>query len=170
MKISALKPATIAVEVFMPYGMTRDEQNKPIPVGRKLGVINMQLLSKHEWEEIGFLVDDPVPPLDKEGKRDFLSMRYQQDKKRVDFKRDIFRLVKALSCDGGIEFECEPDDYEGRAEELEHIDTGVFTALFDQLQVSVKLFEREVDASAESFRLERRKRAVQTNGSKDTDG
>lgn len=169
-KLSDLKPATITVNINMVYAIDKDINTGRIisTQGRQVDPIKLRLLSKHEWEEIGFSVDDAVPPKDVNGKPDFLSMRYRQESARAELERNVRRLARALSCEGGLEFESAENDLEGRAQELRDIDTGVFNALFDQLIASAGSFQRQVETAAHSFRRPDGNGVLQAAASEDT--
>ncbi len=167
MKLSALKPGTLTVNVFMIYSLARNPKTGEIErVGRDEKPITMQLLTSHQWEEIGFQVDDPIPDKNADGTPNFTSMRYRTGRERAEYERNCRRLAwslanapepEAASGVDRIEFESDPEDLEACAEELrQSVDAGVFNALLDQLRASANAFERTVDQQADSFRIGKR--------------
>jgi hypothetical protein len=153
MKPRDLKPKTIAVKIVMGYETipNPDKPGKFMKQGRE-EILTLQLLSKHEFEEIGSMIDDPIPPKKKNGDFDFMSMRYRTEALQAEFKRNVLRLAHALALGGDFEFES--DTLEEQAEELAAIDRGIFNALFTELQNATHTWDIKVSASADSFRSE----------------
>jgi hypothetical protein len=153
MKPRDLKPKSIAVKIVMGYETVPDpdKPGKTKKQGRE-EILTLQLLSKHEWEEIGAMIDDPIPPKKKNGDLDFMSMRYRTEAFQVDFRRNVLRLAHALANGGGFEFE--GDTLEEQAEELADIDRGVFNALFAVIQNATNTWDLKVSTSADTFRSE----------------
>lgn len=153
MRIDDLLPQSIDVNLTMIYASERDPQTgaTTLTATREVQTISMQLLSRHEWEEIGQEVLDAVPPNDLvTGKPDYTALGYRLDKEKVEAERDARRLAKALSIEGGIEFKSR--NLEGKAKELRRMDVGIYNALFNQLWSSINLFQRRVETGANSFR------------------
>lgn len=153
LNVRDLKPKTIAVKIVMGYETVPDpdKPGKTKKQGRE-EILTLQLLSKHEWEAIGGMIDDPIPPKKKNGDLDFLSMRYRTEAFQAEFKRNVLRLAHALAVGGDFEFE--GDTLEEQAEELAAIDRGIFNALFAEIQNATNTWDLKVSASADTFRNE----------------
>lgn len=152
MRIDELTPQSIGVNIEMIYATEKDNTGKQVTTAsRVVETIEMQLLSRHQWEEIGQEVLDAVPPNDLvTGKPDYMALGYRLDLVRVEAERDARRLAQALSVEGGIEFKSR--NLEGKAKELRRVDAGIYNALFSQLSSAVSNFQRKVSASAATFR------------------
>jgi hypothetical protein len=151
MKSSDLKAQSIGLKITLWYETATDAITGKQRIQGREEIVTLQLLSKHKWERIGFMVDDPIPPPNPQtGKPDYDSMRYKAEFKAAVFKRDVMRLAYAL--DKGGDYEFESDDLEEQAAELQEIDAGVFNAWFTELQNATTRFEVKVSASADNFR------------------
>lgn len=149
LKPNDLKPQTITVEIVMGYEVVTDPlTGRQTRQGRK-EVATLQLLTKHLWEDVGYEVDDPVPPKKVNGDNDFDSMRYRTEMAQVIHERNTRRLAYALREGGNFQFE--GNTLEEQAAELKQMDAGIFNALFAELQNATNLFEIKVSALATTF-------------------
>lgn len=152
MKISDLKPQRIRFDITMFYEKVIDPITKQERIQGRNEIITMQLPTKHRWEEIGFMIDDPAPPLDvKTGKPDYTSMRSITERNRAEYQRTVLRLAEALTLGGDFEWEADNPDLFQQAEELKEIDDGLFEALYTTLRNATSTFVVKVSASAENF-------------------
>lgn len=162
-KISDFKPALITVQVTMVYSEERDNMGKIVNRTERVEhPIVLRCLTRHEWEEIGFTVEEAAPPLkpDGKGERDWDSVRYRVAVLQAEHERNLRRLAHALAVNEKF---FETSTLEEQANELKTLDAGIYEALFNQLQVTVKGYERKVETMAESFRATNGSRALQTD-------
>jgi hypothetical protein len=151
MKPSDFKPQAIKFKVIMNYETIVDPiTGKSRRQGRE-ETVRMQLLTIHQWHEIGFMVDDPVPPLDvKTGKPDYTSMRSITERNRAEYERNVLRLAHALATGGDFKFDGKT--LEEQADELkETVDAGIFNAWLTELMNATNSFEVKVSTSADTF-------------------
>jgi hypothetical protein len=151
MKPSDLKPQPIRFDITMNYERIVDPITGKARVNGRQESIRMQLLTMHEWHEIGYMIDDPAPPLDvKTGKPDYQSMRSITERSRAEYERNVLRLAHALAKGGDMKFD--GSTLEEQAEELkETLDAGIFNAMFTELQNATNSFEIKVSTIAERF-------------------
>ncbi len=160
MKASDLKPQPIRFEITMNYERIVDPLTGKARVQGRQETVRMQLLTIHEWHEIGFMIDDPVPPLDaKTGKPDYQSMRSITERTRAEYERNVLRLAHALAKGGDFEFDGETLE-EQAAELKETLDAGLFNAMFTELQNATNSFEVKVSTIAERFPSANGKRGI----------
>lgn len=136
--LNAFKPPKVTVNIETDYGATH--------------TLTLQLLTVAEYNNIGAMVADAVPPRTKgmNSQPNLLDPKYRAEQARVEEKRTLMRLADALSRGGN---NLGGGTLEQMAERLRDLDAGIVETLRSVLMKAVFAGKGEVSSLAgERFR------------------